>query len=137
MKNSDFYKKKKAIAAIAKKHQLKLVLLYGSYAKGTATDESDVDLAVLGKTMIDFDQILELNNDFAEVFQRNDIDVKSLHKTNPFFRYQVTANSRLLYGSFYDYHSFQAYSYKDFMDSQDLLILKEKLVEKRMKTFNL
>lgn len=34
------------ITPIAKKHQLKAVYLFGSYARGTATESSDIDLLI-------------------------------------------------------------------------------------------
>lgn len=37
---------KKAVIPIAKDYGLKRVYLFGSYAKGTATEESDVDLMI-------------------------------------------------------------------------------------------
>ena len=35
-----------AVAPIAKKYQIPAVYLFGSYARGTATEESDIDLLV-------------------------------------------------------------------------------------------
>ena len=37
---------KKRIAPVAQKYKLKAVYLFGSYARGTATEDSDVDLLV-------------------------------------------------------------------------------------------
>lgn len=37
---------KNAVAPIAKKHGLKAVYLFGSYARGTANDSSDIDLLI-------------------------------------------------------------------------------------------
>lgn len=37
---------KKAITPVARKHELKAVYVFGSYAKGTATEQSDVDLLI-------------------------------------------------------------------------------------------
>ena len=46
----DIEKIKPEIAKVAQKHNLALVILYGSQATGKARDGSDVDIAVLGKT---------------------------------------------------------------------------------------
>ena len=44
-------------AQICKNHNAKKVLLYGSRAKGTARERSDIDIAVSG--VMDFDDLLE------------------------------------------------------------------------------
>jgi predicted nucleotidyltransferase len=126
----------KKIDEVAKAHDLKLMLLFGSHAKGTAKSDSDLDVAVLGNNPIGTDQIIDLNNDLAEVFQVKEIDVKSLHNTNPLFRFQVTKDSKLLYGRRRDYLAFRAYAFRDYIDSQSLLRLKEKLIQKRLNKLN-
>lgn len=123
---------KKKIEEIAKKYQLKLVVLYGSQATGKARPNSDIDIAILGERRIDFDKHIELINEFTGLFQTDEVDVKLLHNTNPLFRYQVMRDGILLYGKSYDFASFQAYAFRDYMDSQSLLKLKEVIIKKRL-----
>lgn len=82
-------------------------------------------------------KIPDVCNDFAQIFEVNEIDVKSLHNTGPLFRYQVMQNSVLLYGRNYDYLTFKSYAFRDYHDSKDLFRLKEVLIRKRMQSFNL
>ena len=128
---------KPEIEKLAKEHNLSLVLLYGSQAKGEIRKDSDIDLAVLGVEPISTDDLIALNNDFAQVFKVKEIDVKSLHNTGPLFRYQVMQNSVLLCGRNYDYLTFKSYAFRDYHDSKDLFRLKEVLIRKRMQSFNL
>ncbi len=128
---------KPEIEKLAKEYNLSLVLLYGSQAKGNMRTDSDIDLAVLGTKPISTDDLIALNNDFAQIFKVKEIDVKSLHNTGPLFRYQVMQNSVLLYGRSYDYFSFKAYAFRSYHDSKDLFRLKEVLIRKRMQSFNL
>lgn len=125
-------KNKLEIKKIAQKYQLRLVLLYGSYAKNQARKDSDIDIAVLGKKTIAFKDLINLNNEFANLFQSNEVDVKSLHQTDPLFRYQATKDSVLLYGKSDDYHSFKAYAFRDYHDSQDLFKLRDILIRRRL-----
>ena len=46
---------------------------------------SDIDVAILGKRKIPFNLLLNLNDEFAHIFKTRELDVKSLHSTNPFF----------------------------------------------------
>lgn len=123
---------KPEIDPIARKYNLLLVILYGSQASGRTCKESDIDIAVLGTRPIAFENLIDLNNEFAEIFKVKEIDVKSLHNTNSLFRYQVMSKGVLLYGKSYDYNSFKSYAFRDYYDSQDLLRLKEVLIKKRL-----
>lgn len=127
---------KPKIDKIAGKYGLKLAILFGSQATGKAHQGSDVDIAVLGEKKLSFEDIISLNNELAEVFQVREIDVKSLHNSDPLFRYQVMRDGKLLYGKNYDYYSFKAYAFRDFIDSRDLLNLKEIMVKKRVESLN-
>ncbi len=130
----DIKSKKSEIEALAEKHGLLLAVLYGSYAKNKAKKDSDIDLAVYRKgKSISFGELVDLNNEFADIFQSMEIDVKSLHNTNPLFRYQVIRDGILLYGNRRDFISFRAYAFRDYCDSKDLLRLKETIVKKRLK----
>jgi predicted nucleotidyltransferase len=120
------------IDKIGEEHQLFLAILHGSAAKDQMRKDSDIDIGVLGKKVISFDELIELINEFTDVFRTNEVDVKSLHNTNPLFRYQVMRDGILLYGNQRDFNSFKAYAYRDYMDSQDLLKLKRTLIKKRL-----
>lgn len=74
------------IKRVAQEYNLKLVILYGSHAKGAAKETSDIDIAVLGESHLDFDVVLDITNELSLIFESDNIDVKSLHHTNPFFR---------------------------------------------------
>lgn len=131
----DFNSKKSEIKKIAEKHSLSLAILYGSYAKNLAKKDSDIDIAAYRKDKpISFDELVDLNNEFADVFKPVEVDVKSLHNTNPLFRYQVMRDGILLYGENRALHSYKAYAFKDYHDSKDLLRLKEIIVKKRLKS---
>ncbi|MDO8593068.1 MAG: nucleotidyltransferase domain-containing protein [bacterium] len=128
----DFEKLKPELAKIAEKHGLKLVVLYGSRATGQIRPDSDIDIAVLGKRMINFDEHLELIGEFTGLFQTDEVDIKLLHHVDPLFRQEVMRDGVLLYGSDYDFASFKAYAFRDYMDSGDLFRLKRIFIKKRM-----
>ncbi len=120
------------IREIALKHDLRMVILFGSQAKKKAKAGSDVDIAVLGVKEIPFGELAELNNEFAEVFEIQNVDVKSLHRTDPLFRFQATREGILLFGRKRDFDSFRAFAFRDYNDSRDLLRLKEVIISKRL-----
>ena len=137
MEKEDLENLKQRIRKLVKKHNLSLVVLYGSQAKGKIRKDSDIDIAVLGTKPISTDDLIALNNDFAQIFEVYNIDVKSLHNTDPLFRYQVMLNAVLLYGRSYDFFNFKAYAFRAYHDSKDLFRLKEILIRKRIRSFNI
>jgi predicted nucleotidyltransferase len=118
---------------IGEKHGLRLVVLYGSVAKGMAKEDSDVDIAVLGKNFLQFKEIIEIIDEFTAALQSNKIDVKSLHHADPLFRHQVMEGGILLYGDELDFIKFKIYAFRDYVESKSLFDLKEKMVKKRLK----
>ncbi len=131
----DIDKLKEKTKDIAEKHNLRLVILYGSYAKGFVKQDSDIDIAFLGKKKFSFNEEISVNMDFMDIcgeFGIKEVDTKSLHNTNPLFRHQVMKDGVLIYGSSYDFNSFRAYAFRSYCDSGDLLKLKDIIINKRM-----
>ena len=118
---------------IGKKYNLKLIIFHGSYVKGRERPDSDLDIALLGKNPLDFRTVGSISSDLEEIFGNNytrELDVKSLHRIDPLFRYQVAKDSQLIYGGTIDYNEFRAYAFRLYHDSRDLLELEKLLVNK-------
>jgi uncharacterized protein len=122
------------LAELAKKYQLKFVILHGSFATGTARKDSDLDIAAvtLGEDL-DFDRLLKLCGEMADVFHlppQTDLDFKTLNKVDPLFRYEVTRVGKLLFGDPADYEDFKAFSLRAYEDARPLLDLEHHLAHK-------
>lgn len=118
---------------LAKKYNLKFIILHGSYAMGKQHKNSDVDIAVVGKEELAFKQLLQLNGEMAEEIglpPQADLDLKTLNKVDPLFRYEVTRDGKLLYGNEADYEDFKAFSLRAFEDARPLFDLERLLVNK-------
>ena len=99
------------IEEVGRKYRLKFILLHGSYA----TDK------------------IRKGSDLAEIFgddPQRELDIKSLHKADPLFCYQVAKDSQLLYGDLTDFNEFKAYAFSNYFDSKDLFHLEKILVKK-------
>lgn len=130
---------KQKIIKIGKRYNLKLIILHGSYATDKARPESDLDIGVLGKKLLDFKTVSSIYYDLSEIFGDNkgrELDLKSLHKIDPLFCYQVAKYSQLLYGNTIDYNEFRAYAFQQYHDSVDLFELEKKLVIKYQNHLN-
>jgi len=122
----------KKIYEMSRPHNLRLAIIYGSFARGETHTKSDLDIAVLGERKLDFQSILVLSDEYAHIFKGSEVSVQSLHNVDAFFRYQVTRNSILIYGEPSDYHEFRAYAFRAYIDSKDLLNLERILTKKTL-----
>ncbi len=118
---------------IAKEKRLKFIIMYGSMAKGQNKTQSDLDIAVLGEKEISLKEYSYLFSQFSEVFPGKEIDLKSLHHTDPLFRYLVLRDGILLYGDPTNYLEFKIYALRDYQESGSLFRLQKKLIQKRQK----
>lgn len=125
-------KLKEIAVQIAPKYGLKMAILYGSQAAGTAREDSDIDIAVLGNRMLGLGDLIEIADEFGARLGVNMVDVKSLHRTDPLFRQQVAKKGILLFGEARDFISFKIYAFRDYVESASLFRLKEELVKKRL-----
>jgi predicted nucleotidyltransferase len=68
---------------IAKKYQLNALWVFGSYARGEATDESDVDFLMdyTGSTIFSFYDFIDISDEFEEKFNKK-IDLISTETLN-------------------------------------------------------
>jgi predicted nucleotidyltransferase len=127
------------IEEVGRKYRLKFILLHGSYATDKIRRGSDLDIALLGEKPIEFEELSAIYSDLAEVFgddPQRELDIKSLHKADPLFCYQVAKDSQLLYGDITDFNEFRAYAFSNYFDSKDLFHLEKILIQKYQNYLN-
>ncbi len=106
---------------------IRLALLFGSLAKGTAHCESDLDLAVGADRPLDADETMELISDLAEASGRP-VDLIDLSTVGEPLLGQIIAGGRRIIGSNTLYAELllkHLYNQEDFMPYQRR-ILKER-----------
>lgn len=65
---------KNRIAPIAKKYRLKAVFLFGSYARGTATEDSDIDI-LIDRTESNIKTAFDLGGLYEDLKEALDSDI--------------------------------------------------------------
>lgn len=71
-----------AVKPLADKYRVKEIYLFGSYARGEADENSDLDFLVFGGEMFRRTMIFALAEDLREVLKRN-VDVFEITEVNP------------------------------------------------------
>ena len=82
---------------IALKYDLSFVTLFGSQATGRVHQKSDIDIAVIRKQPINFDDRLKIIGDFSDMIKREDVEVIDLASASPTLMYAVVRDGKLLY----------------------------------------
>ena len=122
---------KKQIQKIGKKHNLDFIILHGSQVTGKKGPEPDVDIAIYRSGGIDFEEQMKIFLELSKIFGKfGELDLKTLHKKDPLFRYYVIRDGQLLYGKQTDFNEYKAYIYKSYFDAGDLFALEAFLVKK-------
>lgn len=70
------------VKPIAAKYHVQEIYLFGSYARGEANGNSDLDLLVFGGEGFKLTQVLALGEELREVLQKK-VDIFEIHEVNP------------------------------------------------------
>ena len=89
--------KEKIISFLKSKMPLRLLILFGSYATGDATAESDVDLAFITDDEIDtFALWWDIAQELSILLGR-DIDLIDMKKASEVFRFVIVSQGQILF----------------------------------------
>ena len=78
--------------------ELKLAYIFGSHANGTATPESDVDLAFLSRLSIPSIQRFDIAQELTERFNSN-VDLVDLREAGALLKTEIIMKGRQLVGT--------------------------------------
>ncbi|MEL7597459.1 MAG: nucleotidyltransferase domain-containing protein, partial [Clostridiaceae bacterium] len=85
------------LKSLLQEYDIKLIYIFGSYAKGNNNANSDLDIAVLLNNDYDPMDKLSLIGDLTSIFKRNDIDLVILNSANSVLKHQVIKYGKLIF----------------------------------------
>lgn len=120
----------KQLESIRQKHQLQLILLHGSQAKGQTHSNSDLDIAIYGrsKTL----NLLKLISQLSETFPGQKVDVSNLTNADPLLLQTVTTKSHVLSGKQKDFDKLQLKAFHRYNDYQPYLKQEQQFVQSKL-----
>ncbi len=96
----------KIITFLKSKMKLRLLILYGSYASGHATEKSDIDLAFLADDDVDPTTLwLETSQELASLMHVESVDLIDMKKIDTVFRFIIVSTGNIIFqdGDFEEY----------------------------------
>lgn len=122
------------IEKIAKKYNLKLAVVFGSFASGKNKKDSDLDLGILGNKEISFEKQIKLINEFSQIFKK-EIDLSILNRANPLLLFEASKNSVLLFGNQEDLAKFRLYAFRVYNDYAPYFKIENDLNKRLIKSY--
>ena len=96
----------KIITFLQSKMKLRMLILYGSYASGHATEKSDIDLAFYADDEVDSSALfLSLEPAIASLLHVDTVDLVNLKTIDTVFRFIIVSTGEIIFqeGDFDDY----------------------------------
>ncbi len=122
-------------AKIAKKHKLKLVIIFGSFASGKNRKDSDLDMGVIGEKEISFEKQIVLTNEFFRIFKKN-IDLSVLNRANPLLLFEASRNAVLVYGENSELAKFKLYAFRVYNDYAPYFKIENELNKRLINSYS-
>ncbi|MFH1505266.1 MAG: nucleotidyltransferase domain-containing protein [Candidatus Omnitrophota bacterium] len=118
---------------LCRKYGLSLVVLHGSFVKGTANFKSDIDVGILGDPKVIKDKYFDIIRDFSSIFG-DKFDPVFLNGAEPMITYQVAMNGRPLYEKTKGlFNSFKMYTLVRYMDTKKFRLLEKQYIKSAIK----
>ena len=120
-----------ALAALARRHGIALVIRFGSTVTGHTHPGSDLDLGVLFERLPErLAAELEVMADLQALEPGTEVDVTVLNRADPLLLRQVTDHAALEYGTPERFDAFRRYAFKRYQDHRRFLDLERQYVDR-------
>lgn len=114
--------KEKLKSELEKNRDISAAILYGSFAKGFANDQSDIDVAILFKKVPDPIALFSIKQELSDAM-KSDVDVISLNSASPIICMQAIKSGIPLFIN--DKRAYDEFEMRLITDYADLKKLRE------------
>jgi predicted nucleotidyltransferase len=116
---------KKKIEEIAKKHDLKLLLLFGSQASGKTHKFSDYDFGFSTEKEMNLGERANLTDDLRHLVGSKYVEDVDLKKAGPLLLKEIVKNNRIIFQVDYEYENFFSYAVRTYIEAKRIFDLNE------------
>ena len=123
------------LAAVCRRHGIRLLLQFGSTVSNHTHAASDIDLAVLlERRPVSLDAHAELVGDFQALQPGREVDLALINGADPLFLKRITEQCRLLYGPPRGLLELKIYAFKRYQDHRRFLAMERAYVSAKIRT---
>ncbi|MDO8886406.1 nucleotidyltransferase domain-containing protein [Candidatus Oleimmundimicrobium sp.] len=121
---------------IAKKYNLRLILLFGSAVSSKLHPQSDIDIAVLSeKPDLSLESYSNLLFDLQRRFPKREVDLAIINRADPLFLKKIMENCKLLCGNPRELARLKIYAFKRYVDHRRYFDLEKKFAQNFIKRY--
>lgn len=100
-------------------YNIKLLYVFGSYAKNKSNRKSDLDIAILLEDGYNPTIKLNIIGELVDIFNRDDVDLVILNNANPVLKHQIIKHGIVLYEESEEIKvNFEVRVLKEYMDME-------------------
>lgn len=123
--------KNNRIVILAKKYDIKLIILFGSRAKSRFGFKKDIDIAILTQRRFGTQDEYDMFKDFIQFFKSDNLDFAILNFASPLLRFQVAKDGKPLYEKEQgEFRKFQLMAIKDYWSNCKFLKFQQLYLNK-------
>lgn len=123
--------KNKILQILKKETDCEAIIIFGSYARGTQNQESDIDIAIKSKNSITKKQLYDINNKLSDELKR-DIDLINLDTIeNDGLKYEILINGILIYcENNYEFDMYKLDAFREYLELNEIGKKIKRILEK-------
>lgn len=107
------------IKELAQKHHLRLVLLFGSRVTGKIHKESDFDVAYLSEKKLSYDDEVDINFQFTNIFRHDRVDTVDIKRASPLLMFGIFRQCQVLFEiDNLVFPTYRVYAFKKYIEAK-------------------
>ena len=125
---------KKAAREIAKRHDLELVVLFGSAARGKTHKFSDVDIAIKPKKQVSYRDEAVMEMEFQRALKLGNVEIVNMREVkSPLLQYAIASDGIVLFQESREiFDEFQIFATHLYREARPLFDLEKRYVAKHI-----